>query len=278
MSIWNTLARQFPADRAKEPHLAPHLATFTKIRHLTSTLAGRREQAKKLGTLNDKGVMEAVRSFAAANVVPELRRQQFRIERRAKMLQEKRLRLGVPKPDPTDIAGAMLRGEIRSYLRSLDAAKLTAMLSVDIDATVVAAVFEAPGFLTGVSPELRARVEELVIEKTHPEEVAQIDEELEALRTIAIAVETSVKEVKTEAGFTGETKAFDEWMEQASASVEKEIRDGNSRSGKVDLELVIEQIRKMDKAQLLQVTDAALSIHEDAPAPERPPFNPKLVA
>jgi hypothetical protein len=278
MSIWGTLSRQFPADKAKDAHLAPHLAAFTKMRDLSSALAGRREQAQRLGTLNEKGITETVRTFAAASVVPELRRQQYRIERRAQALQEKRMRLGVPKPDPADVAGAMLRAEIRTYLRGLEPAKLTAMLSVDLDAMVVAAVFEAPGFLTGVSPDLRARVEEMVIENTNPEQVALIDEELEALRTLAMAVELSVKEVKTEAGFTGETKVFDRWMEEASAPIEREIRAGHNRLGTVDLDLVVEQIRMLDRDQRFAVSEAALDFDISAAPTERPPFNPKLVA
>jgi hypothetical protein len=275
MSIWNTLSEQLPEEYSKATHLAPHLVAFKKIRQLSEELSKHRQSVEAPGTLNAKGITEAIRGFAASKVVPELRRQQYRLEKAEKALAERRLRLGVPAPDKTDAAGAMLRAEVRAYLRGLDPAERTALLMINPSALVVSAVFEAPNFLSGVSDELRAKAEQAIMENSAPEDLDRIDEEREAIGVAGMALEIAVRTIKEETGFKGDTRAFDEWMAEASAPVEREIRAGTRKASQTDLDALLAQVKTLDKDQRFTLSDVALDF--DATAPEhRTPFNPTL--
>lgn len=275
MSIWNTLSEQLPEEYSKVTHLAPHLAAFKKIRHLSEEMSKHRQIVAEPGTLNAKGMTEAIRDFAATKVVPDLRRLEFRLEKAEKALAERRLRLGVPAPDKTDAAGATLRAEVRAHLRGLEPAERTALLMVNPSALVVSAVFEAPGFLSGVPDDVRARAEEAIIEGSAPEELARIEEEREAMGVVGMAMEIAIRTIKEETGFQGDTRAFDAWMAEASASVEREIRGSSRKATQADLEALLAQVKTLDKDQRFTVSDAALDFDASMMS-TRAPFNPTL--
>jgi hypothetical protein len=277
MSIWNTLSEQLPEEYSKATHLAPHLVAFKKIRQLSEEVSKHRQSVEAPGTLNARGITEAIRGFAASKVVPELRRQQYRLEKAEKALAERRLRLGVPVPDKTDTAGAMLRAEVRSYLRELEPAERTALLMVNPSALVVSAVFEAPNFLSGVSDELRAQAEQAIVENSAPDDLAKIEEEREAIGVAGMGLEIAVRTIQDEVGFKGDTRAFDDWMAEASVSVEREVRAGARKASQTDLDALLAQVKTLDKDQRFALTDAALDFDPTASA-HRAPFNPTLSA
>jgi hypothetical protein len=93
--------------------------------------------------------------------------------------------------DKTDLAGALLRQEIRGWLRSLDDAKRTAIVrSMEpIDPDIALAIAESPAVLSGVTPEQKQSLLDASIAANHPREAHQIDD----LERAVEAVESHVR-------------------------------------------------------------------------------------
>lgn len=205
MAIWNTLKSQLDA-----PRFTAHRITFDKLQSLPEGLGKAKDAASAKGTLNEKGVTESVREYASKHLAATLRQESKRLEDGRKRLADRRRALTVPANDPTDIAGALLRQEIRQHILALDPAKRTALLTVDPDPTALTAVFEAPSFLTGVGLEQRARAEAAFIESAHPTESAVLAEDTEALQVLELALEACRKEVREAMGL--EEREFSKWL------------------------------------------------------------------
>lgn len=114
--------------------------------------------------------------------------------------------------DKSDVAGAVLRTDLRAWFRGLDPAARTARLVMkDIPQDLKLAILEAPPELSGVSAEQKAAVERDEIEARHPDEVAKLDlisqamlalesAERAALMTFTDEVGVSRHDIATELG------------------------------------------------------------------------------
>lgn len=255
MAMWDTLADQFRPQHLKHPTYKTYHAAFLKLQKLSDDLIAYRSKTEAPGTLSQKGVLEAVRAEAQKLAIPNLRRIQHHVQQAGKKLESKRKALSVPAFDKTDIAGAMLRAELRAHLRNLDEAKRTGLLSVDPDPMMVAAVFEAPECLTDVSGEFRQRIETVFVETHYPKEVSQIEEERELLNVVGMALEISGKSVRETTGFANCSEIeFQRWMTSISTV-------GNDASGFTpDVDALIEMATSIpDWKDRFRITDAILA-------------------
>lgn len=77
--------------------------------------------------------------------------------------------------DKTDVAAALLRSESRALLRGMThAERAKLLLENGADQRLFDAVFEAPDFMSGVTPDVRSAMVERAIESKHPEHLASI--------------------------------------------------------------------------------------------------------
>ena len=109
-----------------------------------SKVSAKRKELEEQGHLSAKGLQERQRELLANEVIPALRRSAHGVGRAREQLAVTRQTLTVQKPDPTDLAGALRRWELREWLRGLnDASKaLTHLLDENASSDLLAAAFE----------------------------------------------------------------------------------------------------------------------------------------
>ncbi len=259
MAIWNTLEAQFEPQHLSNPALKPYHHAFLKLRNMPEDLRAFRAKTEEPGTLSAKGILEAVRSHAAKQAAPDLRRQQYRLAQAAQKLAAKRKALSVPDFDKADVVGAMMRAEIRTHLRSLDEARRTALLSIKPSSELVAAVFEAPDFLTGISGELRNRIETAFIETHHPNKLAAIEQEAELVDVVGMAFQTSATEIREALDFRTEHD-FRRWLVGVTPEVDREVAGSGGKGVAPDVDVVVEMAASLsDINDRLKVSEALFS-------------------
>lgn len=258
MAIWNTLEAQFGPHVLRNPNLKPYHHAFLNLRKMPEDIRTFRAKTEKPGMLSERGIIDAVRGHAAKAVAPNLRREKYRLEQASQKLAAKRKALSVPNFDKTDIVAAMMRAEIRAHIRSIEPSKRVSLLTFNPDPELVAAVFEAPEFLTDVTGEFRANVEKAFVDAHHPQELAAIEQEAEILDVVGMGLSTSLKEVSDAIDFRTEHE-FNKWMVSVTPEVDREI----AKSGCVapDVDLVISMAKSLpDYKDRFRVTDAILEM------------------
>ncbi|MER8923429.1 hypothetical protein [Mesorhizobium sp. M0802] len=227
MNRIETLESRWRPEWSDRSDLSRLKAAFNKALYFVDTVPKSRSQLAGPGTLSDKGLREAVRAHAAEKVVPDLRRAMWETERTANGLKNELSRLAVPRQhDKTDVAGAMLRGEIRSMLRGMENGERIGLIMSD--PTYLTAAFEGPAALSGLSEDLRTELERRMIEQAHGPATEAINSAKEAVELTQAAVEMAVSAVKTEGAFDSD-HVFGAWLATASAEVEREIAAEKSR-------------------------------------------------
>jgi hypothetical protein len=157
--------------------------------------AAKRAELAKRGTLSDKGIAEAVREFADKGITPELKKFRDQIAVDRANLEQRRLKLGTPKIDPSDLAAAVLRQEYRTFLRGLDRGERARLLIEGNDPVMIAAVLEGQPALSGLDASLRALVVETHVQRTEPEALAAIAETEEALAQVDAAITIAERDI-----------------------------------------------------------------------------------
>ncbi|MFB9979452.1 hypothetical protein ACFSQQ_14690 [Mesorhizobium kowhaii] len=222
MNRIETLKSRWRPEWSERSDLAKLNGSFQKSLHFIESLPTHRAKISGPGTLSPKGINETVRAAAAKDIVPDLRRASWEAEKATNSIKNQKLALAVPKPDKTDIAGAILRQEIRTMLRGLDHGDRVRLVMTDPE--FLAASFEGPAALSGMTPEFRADLQRRMIEEKHGPAIEAMKETEEAIAVATAAIEMAVGTVRTECGFgDGPDFQFDRWMATASAAVEQEI-------------------------------------------------------
>jgi hypothetical protein len=187
----------------------------------------------------DAGRKDHLLEFAAKELAVSLHRGRQTIARAKQDLAEHRSKLQPPKPDKTDVAGAILRQEIRSWLKGMgieEQSKLFAERGTNLDPDIALAIAEAPVELSGVAPSQRSRVIDRLLRAEHGDavdEIATIEAAIEKAETV---VEAS-RELLSLDATSGDRKLFDEhaapYERQADAPWLQ--RDGSGNVYVVDL-------------------------------------------
>ncbi|TGP27359.1 hypothetical protein EN875_034020 [Mesorhizobium sp. M2D.F.Ca.ET.232.01.1.1] len=221
-----TLQSRWRPEWNQRSDLSRLSGAFHKALSFIESVPATRSRLAGPGTLSAKGLNEAVRSVAAEKVVPDLRRAMWEAEKVANGLKNDMSRLAVPRQhDKTDVAGAMLRAEMRSMLREMlkgtsedvgDRLRLIMGMPEFLEAA-----FEGPARLSGLTEEFRAELEQRMIAEKHGAAIEAIDGAKEAIELTQAAIEMAIGAVKT-AGDFGDAH-FNQWMATASSEVEREI-------------------------------------------------------
>lgn len=175
------------------------------------------------------GRTNAMRDYLRDSSVPALRKVLETIEEAEAHVVRIR---GTIKPrglDKTDVAGAMRRQEIRSWLRSIEESKRNAMMNPlgveEIDPEIAAAVTEAPAPLSGVTNQQRARLSDRALVAQYPKEVEEIAVINEAIRSAASYVRMA-REVLHKQGAAAEDLTLESTHGQRIAALLAELPSG----------------------------------------------------
>ncbi len=220
MNITKTLRSRWKPEWSSRPDLRKLSGYFNKTLTFIEALPAQKRDLAKPGDLSPKGLNEAVRRVAAEKVVPDLRRAAWEAEKTRNGVRNERLKLAVPTPDKTDIASALLRQELRTYLRSMEhGARIAAVIA---DRAFLEAAMEGPAALSGLTDDMRVNLQDRLIDQAHGPAVAAMDETREAIKLVEAAIEVAANVVRTEGDFASDAQ-FNNWMKTASAAVEREI-------------------------------------------------------
>ncbi|CCE97206.1 conserved hypothetical protein [Sinorhizobium fredii HH103] len=223
MTLLKTLEGRFKTEWLNSPLTLPYYMTFNEVGQLVDKLAKKHREQKDKGTLSQKGLDEAMREFVTKEIVPQLARARGKLETSTENVDAKRQALTIPKPDKSDVAGALLRQELRTYLRGLSLGQRAALLLQNPDPATIAAVFEAPNHLSGIDDKLRTELEAAIVAASHPQKLAQIQDERDCIQIAQIAINHAVDEIRKATGYEGSNLAFDQFMAKASAPIEAEF-------------------------------------------------------
>jgi hypothetical protein len=128
----------------------------------------------------DRGKVDALKAESTRFGKALVRTEQPMLKARAEA-KAKRDGLVIKAVDPSNLAAALERGEIRAWLRSLDVSTRQLVALGSTDPRILTAMVTAPPELSGIAgPKAAAEIEQRYIELTYPNELAEI-EALEAV-------------------------------------------------------------------------------------------------
>jgi len=114
MLMKENIAQRWRTEWNERLELARLGREFAKVLGFLDEVPAKRDALVAQGTLSLKGVNEAVQTHCAANVVPALRRAVWEAEKTVNDIATRRAKLGHIEIDKSDVAGALLRQEMRN--------------------------------------------------------------------------------------------------------------------------------------------------------------------
>lgn len=222
------LARRWRGEWDGRTDLARLGREFRKILQFLEQVPSTRAALAVEGKLSRKGLDEAVRDQFASMVVPDLRRAAHTAEGTINAVAARRAHLLRVEFDKTNVAGALMRRELRDHLRSMtDGERVTAFTQ---SKQFREAACEGPALLSGFSEDMRSELKRRVALEEHPQEAAYLAECEEAVRVVDAAITMVGHALQSAAGFEGDDQAFERWITASSAGVEREIEAERSRA------------------------------------------------
>lgn len=259
-------------DSRWQPHWAARPAfrrvarAFDQVRGAWDTVdaaGGLREKLAKEGRLSAKGIDEALRSNLETGVVGRLRRAQHEVAKVRGEIEATRAGMGIPKPDKTDAAGAILRSEYRTYLRQAGLAKAAELLTnPNADPALLEAAWEVPAAMIGLDEGMRENLRKSILDRTHAEEIALLDELAEAATIVDSAVAGGLQDIAGIAGFESHSgHDFKTWIIAATREIDREIEAETKRAPgltPIDLKATADAIREMTNEQKAALFDFSI--------------------
>jgi hypothetical protein len=192
------------------------------------------------GKLTPEGVKDASLKFALSDLVPVLHKSRSTIKKAKAEVTERKAKLKVEGPDKSDVAGALRRMEIRTFLRNMrpdDQSEYFRSYGDDLPAEVAIAVLELPPEFSGVPKSRHDLMGARALEAQHGPEMAAIAELEDAVAVAESAVETGRDEVRLEAGAPDEGR-----FNELAAKFEKQdapwLRRRKDASGAEEIRVV----------------------------------------
>lgn len=168
---------------------------FNGCRALVPAISTKAAELAASKDFTASGKARAMAEWAKNTVQPQIRAAREALEKSTAYGAAKRAHLAAkaPKPDPSDLAGALVRQEVRAMWRAMPVAERVAKLQVGgLDPVVALALVEAPSELSGISPEQRALLMESAALATDP----SVAEELGDLAGAQQSVESAMRAVE----------------------------------------------------------------------------------
>lgn len=206
MSIRRELESRWPSKfntHAMKQH-------FSNALDLVDRIEGKRIEVKADKRLSEVGHVEQVQAFAATQA-SALVKARAAVARARSSLEKDRAKLIPTVKDKADISAALLRQEVRSFLRSKSPSEaIQVALNPDADPVIIAAIFEAPSVLSNVTEQSRDHILKGYLENNAAPQIAALREQNEAIGVLEAAVRIAEGAVATAAGVQPAT--LDRWL------------------------------------------------------------------
>jgi len=167
---------------------------------------------KTNGKFTRDGSRDDVLNYALNGLIPDLHKARLTIKKAKAEVAERKSKLKIEGPDPSDIAAAFRRMEIRTRLREMksdEQREYFAKYGDDLPSEVAAAVLELPPEYSGVMTPEHERLAQRELVARHSVEMAELSQLEEAVGVAEIVVELSRDELRLEIGGLGRQQ-FDE--------------------------------------------------------------------
>jgi hypothetical protein len=199
---------------------------------------------KTSGKFTREGARDDVLNYALSSLIPGLHKARLTIKRAKAEVAERKSKLKIEGPDPSDIAAAFRRMEIRTRLREMkdgEQREYFAKHGDNLPSEVAAAVLELPPEYSGVMKPEHERIAQQALAARHGTEIGEIAEIEEAISAAESTIEIGRDELRLEVGGIDKQK----WDELAAPIETKHSAPWLRRRGTevhvVDLEKRVER-------------------------------------
>src|SRR5258706_5625101 len=180
------------------------LKHYQRVFENVDRLDAKKKELSTSAELTEIGRQRQALDFAFSAVMPDVLKGKRTL---AKALQEaatKRSKLQTPKSDPTDLAAALRRQELRSIMRAMDNKARDAFLKQNgrfsgLDPEIRQAITEMPASLSGVSESVRDDFLREAMESVNAPALEEINELERAIEIAASALEEGRNDIHREA-------------------------------------------------------------------------------
>jgi signal transduction histidine kinase len=173
-------------------------AAYAAMNSATDAARERAESLSRDPNFTPTGRKSQMRAWLDAEGLAALKKGRAALAEAEREIEAARARMTGAAIDKSDVAGAMLRSEIRTWLRNMKPAERTARMTMgDLPREAVLAIIEAPAELSGVTVAQKDRLEATAVRALHPEEadlIATIEEAAEAVASAERAATLTVGE------------------------------------------------------------------------------------
>lgn len=155
------------------------------------------------GKFTREGSRDDVLNYALNDLIPDLHKARLLIKRAKAEVAERKSKLKIEGPDPSDIAAAFRRMEMRTRLREMkgeEQREYFAKYGDNLPSEVAAAVLELPPEYSGVMTPEHERVAQRVLAARHGPEIAETSELEEAITVAESVIEIAREELRHEVG------------------------------------------------------------------------------
>jgi uncharacterized coiled-coil protein SlyX len=183
-------------DRLPNHPLAPAMRT-AMIDALAAgeAFADYKNTLAKDGRMTELGKQQALREVLTTTFGKQLAKAKAPIAKARAEIQSRHAALTVKAVDPSNLAAALERQEIRQWVRSLDIGVRQSVVLATKDVRILDALLSAPPELSGIAnPKAASEIEDRYIELTYPSELAAI----ETLDSVVAEAETAVAIARNE--------------------------------------------------------------------------------
>ncbi|MCC7253185.1 hypothetical protein [Hyphomicrobium sp.] len=173
----------------KDPVFAKLRESYDAALKVASEFAAKRGALARDKRLTADGQVDELMRWTKANALGAIAKgRKVAVQAARKEIDQRREKLQLEGPDKTDLAGVMMRQEIRTWLRGLSIDERSKLLGTDVDPLIALAVVEAPAPLSGVNEFTHDRLVNRAIDALHPGERDEIAELEQAVETVERAI------------------------------------------------------------------------------------------
>jgi hypothetical protein len=199
-SVLKQLKSRFKTEWLNNENLVRFYTNFERVEALAEKLKSKKDQLAKSNTLTDVGKVESIRDFAAKEVVPALHRERVDLEGWLTRIADQRQKLAQPEINKMDTVAAMQRQEIRSFLRGLSASERLGLLMGNPDMQTLAAVLEMPAAMSGLTEDMRQKIQDIQVEKKHPQVIELHTNAKDCIGLADSAIRMTLNEIRRDGG------------------------------------------------------------------------------
>jgi hypothetical protein len=257
MTVSNALRDKWKISAAKFERHALGLATrrqLHEVLHLNDTLQQRRTEIAANHSLSAIGQRDALAKLAAAEVRGFATAQRTLAAGRANVREQRRA-LTPTVSDKTNVAAAMLRAELRTFLRSKNRAEIAAIVAdPNVDETILEALFEGSPLVIGLDAGTRDQILSMVVSRRSAPAVEALSEQSDALDVLQAGLQVAGATLATAAGVTQE--AFPNWLSETAPLSKEEVE---AEAGKFHSDVTGAAARALPLAARLTLVDQLLA-------------------